>query len=76
MNVRCIKCNESGSVSVDVDTGEIWCGACSECYAVEDVREAVEGWIRLIPWIQAHPGRVPACTPAREEVAKEGPRGY
>ena len=70
MNVRCIECGASDSdVSVSVDTGKIHCCICDSTYTVEDVQDAVDAWVRLIPWIQAHPGRVPACTPAREEVA-------
>lgn len=66
--VRCIKCgkpSDEALIGVDVNTAEIHCGECDETYTVDDVREQIEEWGRLVRWIELHPANDPDAAPAK-----------
>lgn len=59
MNVICPRCMKEETVTVDVADGDtLHCNGCDEEFTVADVRAVVEGWSKLLPWLEAHPARV------------------
>lgn len=58
MKVICPKCLEEAAVSLDLTDGDtLACPECDETYSAATVRELVDGWAKLLPWIEAHPAR-------------------
>jgi hypothetical protein len=66
MMVTCPKClTEGATVTLDLDDGDtLRCQECEESYSVADVEAVVACWSKLLPWLRAHPARVPECGPA------------
>ena len=64
MNLICPKCLEVATVRLDLDDGDtLTCTGCEESYSVDTVRQMVEGWAKLLPWLAQHPARVEAAAP-------------
>jgi hypothetical protein len=58
LNVFCPRCLAEETQRLDLDDGNtITCTGCEETYTVEDVRLLVDGWAKLLPWLEAHPAR-------------------
>lgn len=63
-DIPCIKCGETGTVRVDLQTGEdLYCSACDGEYTAADVREAIGAWEAVLGWLAAHPAN--AAEPAK-----------
>ncbi len=62
MNVICPKCLDPDAVvRLDVSDGDaLTCGGCEEEYSATAVREMVDSWAKVLPWIEAHPARTEA----------------
>ncbi|WP_439624038.1 hypothetical protein [Gemmata sp.] len=71
MMVTCPKCLDEANVTVDLDDGDtLRCQECEEVYSVADVEAVVACWAKLLPWLRAHPARVPECAaPSAAKVA-------
>jgi hypothetical protein len=67
MTLPCIKCGEEAAIRVDVQDGDtLTCCGCDAEYTVEDVEQVIAEWREILPWLKAHPRRVPAPQAAGE----------
>lgn len=58
MNLICPKCLCEEVIRLDLCDGDtLTCGGCDAEYSAGDVRAMVDGWVKLLPWIEAHPAR-------------------
>lgn len=57
--LRCLLCGEVGKVSVDLDdvtdAEALQCRECDGVFGLADVRTAVEGWQRVLSFLDAAP---------------------
>jgi hypothetical protein len=66
MNVVCPVCMKDETVRLDVADGDtLTCCGCDAEFTVTDVRALVDGWAKLLPWLEAHPAGRPS--PPRRE---------
>jgi hypothetical protein len=63
MNAICPRCLDAAAeVTLNVaDGATLTCASCNEEFTVSDVRALVDGWAKLLPWLEAHPARTPAA---------------
>lgn len=62
MSVVCPKCLSESQVAVNVEDGEsLYCPECEENYTVTEVRELLDSWKAILPWLEAHPARAEAA---------------
>jgi hypothetical protein len=59
MNAICLKCLDPDAVlKLDLADGNtISCESCNEEFSVIDVRRVLDGWAKLLPWLEANPVR-------------------
>jgi hypothetical protein len=59
MTLICPKCLEEAVIRLDLADGDtLTRGACDEEYSADTVRQLVDGWAKLLPWIEQHPAQV------------------
>lgn len=55
MNAPCLKCGRTGCMTVNVDDGDLNCIECCQVYSIAEVRDCVEAWSTILPWLLAYP---------------------
>lgn len=62
MNVRCLWCgNDEGNVTVDANTGDLFCRACETTATADEAEEILGEWRTLLGWVRLHPALKPEC---------------
>lgn len=62
MNLTCPKCLSEAVIRLDVGDGEtLTCDHCEESYTTAEIRAVVDGWSKLLPWLESHPARTEAA---------------
>lgn len=70
MTLYCPLCKSPATIDLLLDDGRtMHCGECDEAFDLDqvrafvgDMRQAIEGWLTMIPWVEACPAR--ESTPA------------
>jgi hypothetical protein len=59
VKVVCPMCWKEAVIKLDLDDGStLTCGGCDGTFNVDDVRNIIEGWAKLMPWLLACPARI------------------
>lgn len=54
--LRCPLCAEEAVIRLDLDDLEhLTCGSCDESFTLDDVRDMIARWQRVLNWIDACP---------------------
>ena len=57
--LACIKCGVAGNISIDLPdltgSGSIHCYECDETFSLDEVREVMEAWAKVIAWVGLAP---------------------
>ena len=72
--LTCFKCGETDCISLaglsDLSADDAFtCRECNTDFSAADVREMLDGWSRLLAWIDA----APTCRRRRDEPCRERP---
>jgi hypothetical protein len=62
MRVICPQCLVEAVITVDVTDGDsLKCSECDSEYSADDVKNMIESWATILPWLLSHPARTPEC---------------
>lgn len=57
--LRCLHCGEAGCLAINLhtltDDDSIRCGNCEADYGLDEVREVIEAWGKVLAWVEAAP---------------------
>ena len=54
--VNCPFCGEDGNLRLEVeDVHSLTCSSCDAEFTTEDIRQVIDGWRRLLAWLDAAP---------------------
>jgi hypothetical protein len=69
--ILCPRClDESNGVRLDIVDGDTLTCDCGEEYTVAAIRDLIDGWLAILPWLEAHPARqLDAATVATDHRA-------
>ena len=66
MNLTCPRCMKDEIVRVDINDGNtLTCAGCDETYTLDEVRDMIDQWQEIMPWLMAHPDRKQELASAR-----------
>lgn len=54
-HIPCLKCGETDTVKVSLDTMGFLCTSCDGEWTADDVRAVMDAWTKVLAWVELAP---------------------